>query len=63
MASYPAAWKEAKEQDDAIEVWLLSLYINRVIAKERGEPTSRYSAVCDALERGLTRVCDLGEVQ
>jgi hypothetical protein len=60
MASYPAAWTEATEQDDAIEV---SLYIKRVIAKERGEPTSRYSAVCDALERGLTRVPDLREVQ
>jgi hypothetical protein len=55
-----AARKEAKEQDDAIEV---SLYIKRVIANERGEPTSRYTAVCDALERGLTRVPDLREVQ
>ncbi len=57
VASYSSARFEMPVQDDAIEVWLLSLYIKRVIAKERGEATSRYTAVFDALERGLRRVC------
>ena len=47
----------AAAKDDAIEVSLLSLYIKRAIAKERGKPTSRYTAVFDAFERGLSRVC------
>jgi hypothetical protein len=57
VASYSSARFETPTEDDAIEVWLLSLYIKRTIAKERGEPTARYTAIFDALERGLKTVC------
>jgi hypothetical protein len=57
VASYSSAGFERPAQDDAIEVWLLSLYIKRALAKERGESTARYTAVFNALERGLSSVC------
>ncbi len=57
VASYSPARLEAPAEDDAIEVWLLSLYIKRAIAKDSGKPTARYTAVFDALERGLSHVC------
>jgi hypothetical protein len=56
-AAYSSTGLAASAKDDAIEVLLLSLYIKRAIAKERGEPTSRYTAVFDSLERGLGWVC------
>jgi hypothetical protein len=57
VASYSSTGLAKAAEDDAIEVWLLSLYIKRAIAKERGESTSRYTAIFSALERGLRRVC------
>ncbi|HEY1760841.1 MAG TPA: AAA family ATPase [Bryobacteraceae bacterium] len=56
-ASYSSHGFATPAENDAIEVWLLSLYIKRVVAKERGEPISRYTAVFNALERGLKRIC------
>jgi hypothetical protein len=44
-------------QNEAIQSWLLGLYSKRAIANERHQPSSRYTASFEALERGLRCVC------
>jgi hypothetical protein len=45
-------------QNEDIQSWLLGLYSRRAIAKERDELSSGYTASLEALERGLTRICE-----